>query len=50
MAQEDAIRDAFERVKNDINELKAENKKLADRINNLAIDVRELKAKKAKKK
>ena len=44
------IRDAFERVKNDMNELKAELIKLADRINNLAIDVRELKAKKVKKK
>lgn len=42
---EDNVRDAFLRVKDDINELKGELKKIIDRVNELAIEVRERKKK-----
>ena len=32
--------ESFAKVKNDINELKSEIKKIADRVNNLAIEVK----------
>lgn len=43
------IAEAFMRVKDDMKELRADVIKLADRINDLAIDVRELRAKVKKK-
>ena len=39
----DNIKEAFLRVKDDINELKAEMKKLAERLDNLAIEVKKRK-------
>jgi len=41
--EQDKIREAFERVKNDINELKGQLEKLVDRVNDLAIDVKKKK-------
>ena len=37
------IREAFEKVRDDINELKAEIKKTIDRVNELAIEVKKKK-------
>jgi len=40
------IKEAFMKVKNDISELRADVMKLADRVNNLAIELRDFKKKK----
>jgi len=40
------IKEAFQKVKNDLNEMKSEIVKLADRLNDLAIDVENMKKKK----
>jgi len=40
---EDKIREAFERVKNDMNELKGQLEKLVDRVNDLALEVKKKK-------
>jgi chromosome segregation ATPase len=40
------IKEAFERVKEDINELRGEMKKVLERINHLTEEVRELKKRK----
>ena len=40
---EDKIKEAFERVKNDINEIKGQLEKLVDRVNSLAIKVKKKK-------
>ena len=39
----DKIREAFERVKNDMNELKGQLEKLVDRVNALALEVKKKK-------
>lgn len=44
---EERIKEAFQNVKNDMNEIKGELKKLVDRVNDLAIELR--KKKKVKK-
>ncbi|MFH1711578.1 MAG: hypothetical protein ABH840_04665 [Nanoarchaeota archaeon] len=40
---EDKIKEAFERVKNDINEIKGQLEKLVDRVNSLAIEIKKKK-------
>ena len=40
---EDKIREAFERVKNDMNELKGQLEKLVDRVNSLTEEVKKKK-------
>ena len=41
--EQDKIREAFERVKNDMNELKGQLEKLVDRVNDLAVEVKKKK-------
>jgi len=41
--EQDKIREAFEKVKDDINELKGQLEKLVDRVNDLAIEVKKKK-------
>lgn len=42
---EEKIREAFEKVKNDMNEMKAEIDKVLERVNNLAVEVKKKKKK-----
>jgi len=41
--EQDKIKEAFERVKNDINELKGQMEKLVDRVNNLTEEMKKRK-------